>query len=84
MGLGHHCWEELEGFGGYWSPRSNVATLTKGQRGEVKLHYVCKIEHRSSDISGTAVWKKFPGCNLTHRIRGSSPCPHIPLPEDPS
>jgi len=40
LGLGHHCWEEVEGFGGYWSPRSNLATLTKGQRGEMKLYYV--------------------------------------------
>jgi hypothetical protein len=50
----------------------DLATLTKGLRGEMKLYYVCKTEHRSSDISGTPVWKKFSGHNLTHRIRGSS------------
>jgi hypothetical protein len=33
---------------------------------------LCVKQHRSSDINGTAVWKKFPGCNLIHRIRNSS------------
>jgi len=52
--------------------KKQLSNFDQGTRGEMKLYDMCKTEHRNCDISGTAVWTKFPGHSLTHRIRDSS------------
>jgi len=47
--LGHNCWEEVEGFGGCRSPRSNLVTLTKGQ--EERWNYMICVKQSTGTVT---------------------------------